>query len=60
VFRLSTLGVGTRATRATFCRDGSVRYSGGMRIGLRSRTVARRNASGGYTCRSLPPVRCKC
>jgi hypothetical protein len=60
VFRLSTVGVGTRATRATFCRDGSVRYSGGMRIVLRSGTLARRDASGGYTCRNLPPLRCKC
>jgi hypothetical protein len=59
-FRLSTLGAGTRATRATFCRDDTVRYSGAMRIGLRSGTVARRDASGSYTCRNLPPVRCKC
>jgi hypothetical protein len=60
VFRLSTLGAGTRGTRATFCRRNFVSFDGSMRIVLRSGARARGDASGGYVCRDLPPVRCQC
>jgi hypothetical protein len=60
VFRLSTRGAGTRATRATFCRREFVSHTGRMRIVLTSGARARGDASGGYVCRNLPPVRCQC
>jgi hypothetical protein len=60
VFRLSTLGAGTRGTRATYCRRHLVSYAGSMRILLRSGTRASGDATGGYVCRNLPPVRCRC
>ena len=60
VFRLSTRGAGTQSTRATLCRRKSVSYTGRMRIMLRSGARARGDASGGYSCRGLPPGRCEC
>jgi hypothetical protein len=60
VFRLSTRGAGTSATRATFCRREFVSYTGRMRIVLTSGARARGDASGRYVCRNLPPVRCQC
>lgn len=60
VFRLSTRGAGTQSTRATLCRRHSVIWTGKMRITLRSGARARGDASGGYSCRDLPPRRCDC
>jgi hypothetical protein len=60
VFRLSTLGAGTRSTRATFCRDEFISYTGRMQIVLSSGARARGDASGGYICSDLPPLRCQC
>jgi hypothetical protein len=58
--QLSTVGAGTRATRATLCRREMVSYTGTMRVVLASGARARGDASGGFTCAALPPVRCTC
>ena len=59
-FQLSTVGAGTRGTRATRCRRETVSYTGTMRIVLESGARVREDASGGFACVALPPVRCTC
>jgi hypothetical protein len=59
-FQLNTVGAGTRATRATLCRRQTVSYTGTMRVVLGSGDRAKGDASGGFTCVALPPVRCTC
>jgi hypothetical protein len=57
---LSTVGAGTRGTRATWCRREMVRYRGTMRILLASGARDRGDASAGFSCTALPPARCTC
>jgi hypothetical protein len=59
-FQLSTVGAGTRGTRATSCEREMVTYTGTMRVVLDSGARARGDASGGFACAALPPVRCRC
>lgn len=47
---LFTKGAGSRGTRATVCENDEVRYSGSMRIRLRSGVRVTRDVSGGFTC----------
>jgi hypothetical protein len=59
-FSLRSVGAGRRGTKATSCERHFVRYSGTMRITLRSGARKRGDATGGFTCRNLPPARCTC